>query len=55
MQTTKENNLGQIEMICCKMEMIWISDSSAICLKCAIDNVGVKEISRLLKKTKNIS
>ena len=53
--TSAANNMGQIEMLCCGIEMIWVSNNSAICLKCSIEKVGVAEVSRLLKKTKNIS
>tara|TARA_R110000824_G_scaffold384351_1_gene578281 strand:+ start:191 stop:367 length:177 start_codon:yes stop_codon:yes gene_type:complete len=54
-RTKVKDNLGQIEMMCCGFAMIWISDGSAICLKCAIEKIGVKAVSQKLKQTKTIS
>ena len=47
----------QIEWLCRQhnMNMIWISDGDAICLQCAVEALGFKAVSDLLKETKTIS
>ena len=54
-RTRLEDRVGQIEMLCCGIQMIWVSNNEAICLKCCVEKVGFAEVSRLLKQTKNIS
>ena len=54
-RTRLEDRVGQIEMLCCGIQMIWVSNCEAICLKCCVEKVGFAEVSKLLKQTKNIS
>ena len=54
-RTKVKDNLSQIEMMCCGFEMIWMGKGGAICLKCAIEKIGVKAVSQYLKQTKTIS
>lgn len=56
METWREYGLDRIEWGCEKhnMNKIWINDSQAICLQCAVEDLGFKRVSDWLKEIKHI-
>lgn len=56
METWREYGLDRIEWGCEKhnMNRIWINDSQAICLQCAVEDLGFKRVSDWLKEIKHI-